>query len=126
MLARRLPATCSASLTDGLDEAALPRLCERIAEGGCPQPQWYAPWRTRAAAASWPAAGGGCVTRRRVFGTVRRLPSGRWQARYRAADGVMLTAPRTFTTKVDANRYLAEIETTQVAGSWRDPRRAEI
>jgi integrase len=66
------------------------------------------------------------VTRRRVFGTVRRLPSGRWQARYRAPDGVLLTAPRTFTTKLDANRYLAEIETTQVAGSWRDPRRAEI
>src|SRR4051812_32281990 len=126
MLARRWPATNSpASLTGGADETALPQPYE-CADGILSTAQCRAPWRALRAAASWPASGGGCVTRRRVFGTVRRLPSGRWQARYRAPDGVLLTAPRTFTTKLDANRYLAEIETTQVAGSWRDPRRAEI
>ena len=35
----------------------------------------------------------------RTFGNVRRLPSGRWQARYLGPDGQRRSAPRTFDTK---------------------------
>ncbi len=37
---------------------------------------------------------------RRQFGAVRRLPSGRWQARFQSPGGEMLSAPSTFTTKL--------------------------
>jgi integrase len=43
---------------------------------------------------------------RRQFGSVRKLPSGRWQARYRSADGQPRRAPSTFETKVDADQWL--------------------
>lgn len=39
---------------------------------------------------------------KRMFGALRRLPSGRWQARYRCLDGRMVPAPQTFATKADA------------------------
>jgi hypothetical protein len=47
---------------------------------------------------------------RRVFGSVRRLSSGRWQVRYRDLSGVMHTGPHTFASKTDASRYLAMVE----------------
>jgi len=34
--------------------------------------------------------------KRRRFGAIRKLPSGRWQARYQARDGLARPAPRTF------------------------------
>lgn len=37
--------------------------------------------------------------RRRQFGSIRRLPSGRWQARSRNTSGRLVPAPRTFATK---------------------------
>jgi hypothetical protein len=43
----------------------------------------------------------------RQFGTVRKLPSGRWQARYRDGSGQMFSAPSTLPTKTDATRFLA-------------------
>ena len=49
---------------------------------------------------------------RRRFRGVRRLSSGRWQARYRTSDGRRHTAPETFATKADATRHLAQVETT--------------
>ena len=49
------------------------------------------------------------MTRRRQFGSVRRLPSGRWQARYRNVTGQLVTAPRTFPTKTDAGRYESQL-----------------
>ncbi|MQY36024.1 putative prophage phiRv2 integrase [Streptomyces sp. RB17] len=59
--------------------------------------------------------------RRREFGTVRKLPSARWQARYLGPDGQRYTAPETFDTKSDAQEWLnltrADIERNQ----WRDP-----
>ena len=58
---------------------------------------------------------------RRNFGTVRRLPSGRWQARYSTDDGERITAPSTFPTKADANHWLASVETDIVRGTWQDP-----
>jgi integrase len=61
----------------------------------------------------------------RHFGAVRKLPSGRWQARYRGPDGLMRPAPETFERKGDAARWLSEIETEIGKGEWRDPERAE-
>lgn len=55
------------------------------------------------------------------FGTIRRLPSGRWQARYRGPDGVLRSAPSTFTRKTDAARWLALTEAELVGGGWIDP-----
>lgn len=47
---------------------------------------------------------------RRQFGRVRKLPSGKWQARYPVGDGHLHAAPQTFATKGDAARYLATVE----------------
>lgn len=63
---------------------------------------------------------------RRHFGALRRLPSGRWQARYRATDGQMRPAPITFTTKTEASRWLSLVETQLSSGTWQDSRRGEI
>jgi integrase len=62
----------------------------------------------------------------RSFGTARRLPSGRWQVRYYDQAGVRHTAPRTFPSKADANRYLAQVEADLLRGAWTDPRLARI
>jgi hypothetical protein len=43
----------------------------------------------------------------RSFGTIRKLSSGRWQARYRGPDGLLRSAPSTFTRKGEAARWLA-------------------
>jgi integrase len=64
--------------------------------------------------------------RARSFGTARRLPSGRWQVRYYDQAGVRHTAPRTFPSKADANRYLAQVEADLLRGAWSDPRLARI
>lgn len=60
------------------------------------------------------------MTARRRFGRLRKLPSGRWQARYNAPDGSDHAAPRTFATKTDATRYLATIETDVLRGTFHD------
>jgi integrase len=62
--------------------------------------------------------------RGRSFGTVRKLPSGRWQARYYDPAGTRHTAPRTFQSKTEANRYLAQVEADLLRGAWTDPRLA--
>ncbi|MFE9395327.1 tyrosine-type recombinase/integrase [Streptomyces flavidovirens] len=59
--------------------------------------------------------------RRRTFGAVRKLPSGRYQARYPGLDGVMRPAPETFETTRDADDWLAEKQTEIRRGSWQDP-----
>jgi integrase len=64
--------------------------------------------------------------RTRSFGTVRKLPSGRWQVRYYDQAGIRHTAPRTFSTRGDANRYLAQVEADMLRGAWADPRLARI
>ncbi|MFD8275623.1 tyrosine-type recombinase/integrase [Streptomyces flaveolus] len=59
--------------------------------------------------------------RRRRFGAIRKLPSGRFQARYPGPDGVMRPAPHTFETTADADDWLAEKQTEIRRGDWRDP-----
>lgn len=62
------------------------------------------------------------MTHRRRFGRVRKLSSGRWQARYPDARGTLVAAPQTFPTKTAADRYLANVETDISRGNWFDPR----
>jgi hypothetical protein len=50
------------------------------------------------------------MARKRRFGRVRRLPSGRFQARYLGPDGKDRPAPETFATKTDADLWLARKE----------------
>ena len=48
--------------------------------------------------------------RRKGFGSVEKLPSGRLRVRWRGADGQRVSATQTFATKADARRYLATVE----------------
>jgi integrase len=59
--------------------------------------------------------------RRRSFGKVRRLPSGRYQASHMAPDGRRVTAPETFDTRTDAEAWLAGEQTDLSRGQWRRP-----
>lgn len=61
------------------------------------------------------------MSSRRQFGNVRKLPSGRWQARYEVEGGRSVTAPIAFRTKADATRWLAGVETDRAKGTWVDP-----
>jgi hypothetical protein len=63
---------------------------------------------------------------RRSFGSLRQLPSGRWQARDRDAAGKSHTAPETFTTRPEAARFLAQVETDLARGEWTDPRAGRL
>lgn len=65
--------------------------------------------------------GGNTKGRRRRFGSVRQLPSKRWQARYPGPDGLTRTAPVTFETKGDAGAYLVDVEAEMRRGDWIDP-----
>jgi integrase len=58
---------------------------------------------------------------RRRFGRVRRLPSGRWQARYPGPDGIDRPAPDTFASKTDADVWLTLKESEIRKGDWLDP-----
>ena len=58
---------------------------------------------------------------RQSFGSVRQLPSGRWQARYSVEDGSRYTAPHTFATKRAAEDWLATARADLVRGTWRAP-----
>lgn len=53
---------------------------------------------------------------KRDFGTVRRLASGRWQARYQDAAGRRCTAPATFATRAEAAAWLAGAQTDALRG----------
>ncbi|MCZ9328704.1 tyrosine-type recombinase/integrase [Nocardia farcinica] len=57
---------------------------------------------------------------RRRFGTVRKLPSGKFQASFIGPNGKRQTAPNTFRTKTDADRYLVKVEADISRGAWLD------
>ena len=59
--------------------------------------------------------------RKRRFGRVRKLPSGRYQARYPGPDGVDRAAPQTFATKTDADVWLTMKDAEIHRGDWIDP-----
>lgn len=61
------------------------------------------------------------TSRRSGFGSVRRLPSGRWQARYVSPAGTTVNAPLTFDTKLDAQAWLATVRADLVRGAWLPP-----
>lgn len=56
--------------------------------------------------------------KRRRFGKVRKLPSGRFQASFIGPSGRRQTAPRTFRTKTDADRWLTTVEADLSRGVW--------
>ncbi|PJM93084.1 tyrosine-type recombinase/integrase [Streptomyces sp. CB01373] len=59
--------------------------------------------------------------RRRDFGSVRQLPSGRWQVRYRDPEtGQLRPAEKTYPTKSDAQVALRHIESDIGRGQWSD------
>jgi len=58
-----------------------------------------------------------------MFGGIRKLPSGRWQATY-WQDGKQHAA--TFARKADASAHLADMETTVRRGQWADPEAANV
>lgn len=58
---------------------------------------------------------------RRRFGSVRRLQSGRWQARYYLPDGTRRSPTQRFATKTDALRFLATVEADLLRGTFRAP-----
>lgn len=57
--------------------------------------------------------------RKASFGSLRRLPSRRWQARYTGPDGLTHRAPVTFDTKGDAETWLSMIRADMVRGLWQ-------
>jgi integrase len=64
--------------------------------------------------------------RRRRFGRIRQLPSGRWQARYPGPDGVDYPADDTFATKTEAEQWLTLKEAEILEGDWIDPDAGDI
>jgi integrase len=61
------------------------------------------------------------VAGKRRFGRLRRLPSGRYQARYLGPDGIDRSAPHTFPIKRDAEVWLAKTEVEILGDQWLDP-----
>ncbi len=67
------------------------------------------------------------ASKREPWGSLRKLPSGRWQARYPGPDGRTYTARTegdkalTFHTKTDARTWLAAVHTKISLGQWNPP-----
>jgi integrase len=59
--------------------------------------------------------------RRRRFGSIRRLPSGRYQVRYWGPDGLRWAADDTFATRTEAEEWLTLKEAELLEGEWIDP-----
>lgn len=57
---------------------------------------------------------------KRRFGHLRKLPSGRFQASFIGPSGIRQTAPHTFRTKTDADRWLSRVEADLSRGAWLD------
>lgn len=66
------------------------------------------------------------MAQRRGFGSIRKLPSGRWQARFtHPHTGQLEAAPSTFATKADANRWLSSMESDLDRGEALDLNKAK-
>src|SRR5688500_17938815 len=55
------------------------------------------------------------------FGSTRKLPSGRWQARYTGPDALVYAGPTTFQTKGDAQAWLASERRLISLEQWSSP-----
>jgi integrase len=66
------------------------------------------------------------MSARRQFGSIRKLPSGRWQVRHPGPNGKLISAPNTFATRGDASRYLAQVQADLERGDWRDHRLGRV
>ena len=64
-------------------------------------------------------------TRRRRFGRLRRLPSGRWQAAYSGPDKKLHSAPDTFASDIAAEGWLAGERRKIDLGTWGAVERSE-
>lgn len=62
---------------------------------------------------------------RRGWGFIRRLPSGRFQASYIGPDLIRHRAPRTYTAKQDAERWLADERWAVEREQWTPPAQRE-
>ncbi|QGG96793.1 tyrosine-type recombinase/integrase [Actinomarinicola tropica] len=62
---------------------------------------------------------------RSSWGSVRKLPSGRYQARY-CVEGQLVAAPTTFRTKRDAEVYLSTVRADIERGHWVDPAARQV
>ena len=60
------------------------------------------------------------AAKRRRFGQVRKLPSGKYQASFVGPTGKRQNAPDTFLTKTDASRWLTKVEADLSRGTWLD------
>jgi integrase len=65
------------------------------------------------------------MARARSFGSIRKLPSGKYQARYWHL-GKQISADHTFVAKTDARRWLSTVEADMVRGDWVDPDAGKI
>lgn len=63
---------------------------------------------------------------KRVRGSFRRLPSGRWQVRYTGPDGLRHAMDDTYRTKADAEAAWSVLAAQMVTGRWVNPERARI
>ncbi|MEV4462751.1 tyrosine-type recombinase/integrase [Micromonospora echinofusca] len=61
------------------------------------------------------------AARKRRFGRLRKLPSGRYQVRYLGPDGLDHPAPSTFRSKAEAERFLSIMEADISQGRWIAP-----
>jgi integrase len=62
------------------------------------------------------------MARRRGFGAIRKLPSGRWQASYVGPDTIRHQAPVTFETSEDAEGWLTDRRREIKNEDWTPPR----
>lgn len=59
------------------------------------------------------------------FGTVERLPSGRFRAKYTGPDGRRHAAPKTFLTKTEGRDWLALRQSEIIRKAWKPPEGAQ-
>ncbi|MFF4617877.1 tyrosine-type recombinase/integrase [Nonomuraea jabiensis] len=63
---------------------------------------------------------------KRRFGSIRQLPSGRFQIRYPGPDGKIRVGETTYERERDADKALSLIEAKLTTGDWTDPQRAKV
>ncbi len=73
-----------------------------------------------------PKSGGNSKGKKAGFGSIRKLPSGRRQARYTGPDGQNHNAPTTFDTLADARAWLALRQSEVTLRKWKVPTKENL